>query len=218
MSNNVKALRDYLVIEEGLELTAYLEKKSNKMHIAYGHLLEQEQTPEELIILGLEDDLDDWTGFTITQEQADQMLDQDIQDAEESLAPAFTPESLGILAPARYIALLSMSFQLGGYGVQRFKAMVKAIHEEDWDRAADEMLWRDGLKKHRPSAWFSQTQSRCESAAHAMRTGSFDKPEAPAILSEPVSELASYSNEEFFKHCETILKELLRRITTGQIK
>lgn len=208
--SNVEALREHLVIEEGLELTAYLEKKSQKMHIAYGHLLEQEQTPEELEVLDIEDDLDNWEGFTITQDQADRLLDVDINDAVESLAPSFTPESLEELNEARYIALLSMSFQLGGYGVQRFKSMVAAIQVQDWDRAADEMLWRDGLKKHRPSAWFSQTQVRCEASANAIRYGTFDVP--PEVIPEKIftEGLGSYSNDE-------LLRELVKRIESGRL-
>ena len=216
--SNVVALRALLVKEEGCELVAYLEKKSQKMHVGYGHLLEQEQTNDELAVLELEDELDDWTGFTITQDQADKLLNVDISDAIVSLAPAFTPEELEELDEARYIALLSMSFQLGGYGVQRFTSMVEAIQEEDWERAADEMIWRDATKKIKRSAWYTQTTDRCLAASEAMRTGSFGVTEIPAIFNTPDSELASYSNEEFFRCCETIFKELLRRITTGRIK
>ena len=176
---NFAALRQHIIAKEGYSDTSYIEEISKKYHIGFGHLLEQEQTDEELQILGLEDDLENWEDFTITKEQAEALLDYDIQEAINTLLPTFTEEDLEKLTVPRYIALISMSFQLGGYGVQRFTSMCKAIHEEDWDRAADEMLWRDGLKKHRPSKWFTETKSRCEQAAHAMRYSTFEEVDTP---------------------------------------
>lgn len=156
-----------------VEVVAYLDEESGKMHVAYGHLLEQEQTPEELDAMGIEDELHDWTGFKIDLYQADKLLDIDIQDAIDSLQPTFTEDFLHTLTQDRFTALVGMSYQLGGYGVQRWKGMCGAILEGDWERAGDEMEWSDATKKKKRSHWWTQTKSRCEAAAHAMRTGYF---------------------------------------------
>lgn len=175
--NNLEALQAHIAEEEGLKLVAYMDTLG-KYHIGYGHLLDQDQTDAELEIMGLEEERESWEGFTITEEQAKELRDVDIQEAVESLAPTFEERDLEMLTPDRYIAIISMSFQMGGFGIQkRFPAFCKAVHDEDWDRAADEMMWRDGLKKQKHSLWYTQTPHRCQRMADAMRTGSFgDKP------------------------------------------
>ena len=175
MNENRDALRKHLILEEGLKLESYIEKKSGKWHIAYGHLLEQEQHDEELKVMGLEDELDEWKGFTVTQEQADKLLTIDIDDALESLEPTkryagWTDDELDALDPERFIALISMAFQMGGFGVRsKFPSFVKAMKSADWDRAADEMLWSNGLKKQKRSAWYAETPKRCQEMADRMR-------------------------------------------------
>ena len=178
----LELLAEHLRKKEGFEDTTYIDKISGKEHIGYGHLLANEQHPEELEILELEDDLDDWTGFSITSEQAEALLQIDINDAINGLSPAFTIEDLEELGVERSIVLISMAFQIGGHGVQKFKGMVEAIHNKDWNLAADEMLWKDAAVKKIRSKWYKQTPDRCQAAADTMRGHA---PKLKAIEDEP---------------------------------
>lgn len=205
MSRNRDELRKHLEHEEGKKLEAYIEKKSGLWHIGYGHLLQQEQTPAECAILGIDDDdydVDNWEGFTITDEQCDALLQVDIQDAVDSLLPRWTEEDLDKLAPDRYIALISMAFQMGGWKIQKgFPSFCAAVDNEDWDRAADEMMWRNGLKKQNRSAWYVQTPARCQQMSDAMRYGTFDgKPETTKPIPKPIEnpDYEGLSEDEIF--------------------
>lgn len=172
MSKNREALKAVLRADEGFEDTAYPGPTTGLLHIGYGHLLQQEQSDEELGILGLDDELDDWTGFKINVDQAERLLDRDIEDAIESLAPTWSPDELEQLDPERYTALICMSFQMSGFKIQKgFPSFVSAVKSEDWDRAADEMLFSNGLRKERRSAWYKQTPGRCQEMADRMRNG-----------------------------------------------
>ena len=62
----------------------------------------------------------------------------------------------------RQEVVVEMAFQLGVYGVSLFQGMIRAIKNNDWALAADEML---------NSAWHKQTPSRCESLANLMLNG-----------------------------------------------
>lgn len=170
--NNIEILKKHLVVEEGVKNESYLEPISGKWHIAIGHLLDVQQSEEELQVMGLDDELEDWEGFQLAGDQCYELLDIDIQDAIDSLAPKFSEDELMSLAPARFISIIAMSFQVGGYGVQRkFPSFCEAVKGKDWQRAADEMMWSNGLKKQRRSAWHKQTATRCEEAADMMLTG-----------------------------------------------
>ena len=202
--NNIAILAEELRLHEGIKLITYPGPVTGEPHIAYGHFLGQDQTETELEILGLEEDLDDWEGFTITKEQAEALLLEDIQDAIESLAPKFTEDELMALDPQRFIALISMSFQMGGYKIQRgFPSFVAAIKNEDWDRAADEMMWSNGLKKQKRSAWYQQTPDRCQEMSDKMRHGS-KTPQSDGTEENDI-DLSSVSNEN-------LLGELRRRL------
>ena len=71
-------LKKLLVDEEGYNPVAHLVK--DKMHIGYGHLLDQEQTEEELEVMQLEDELEDWSGFELNDEQCERLLEIDVED------------------------------------------------------------------------------------------------------------------------------------------
>ena len=222
--SNKEILAQEIRDDEGLKLIAYPGPKTKKLHIGYGHLLEQEQHEEELRAIGLEDELDDWTGFEITKEQAEALLFIDIEDAIEGLYPSkkyigWTEEQLDELDPERYIALLSMAFQLGGEGVRRkFPSFVKAVKSEDWERAADEMLWSNGLKKQRRSQWYKDTPDRCQLMADRMRKGvikgdstetSADAPSA-SVLND--IDLSTLSDAELVSVQSKIHAEIAKRL------
>lgn len=141
--------------------------------VGYGHLLEGEQSHEELDAMGLDDELDSWDGFTLTEQQASDLFDIDVQDAIDAMPSDFTDEYLETLGEHRRAVLISMCFQIGS--INKFKSMLAAIREGDWERASNEMLYSNGLTKARRSAWYSQTPARCQRAADAMKLGYFEK-------------------------------------------
>ena len=106
-----------------------------------------------------------------------------------------------------WAVIQSMCFQMGS--VTKFESFIEAVKAEDWERAALEMLWSNGLKKQRRSAWYKKTQSRCQRAADAMISGVIEGFESQsAVLQENESQdklLASVSNKDLFA-------EVLRRI------
>lgn len=66
----------------------------------------------------------------------------------------------------RKAVLLSMSYQLGIYGVLKFKAMLAAIAREDWDEAHDECLDSTAARLDAPA--------RFHRNANMLRTGVID--------------------------------------------
>ena len=193
MKNN-NLLRQLLIDEEGCDLEAYKDSE-DIWTIGIGHNLEIDQSPEELAILGLEDELDDWEGFTITEQQAFELFDLDVEEAGNDLYPAFADEDLAKLNDTRYAVLVSMVFQMGGAGVRKFKNFVQAVKTEDWDTAAEEMIYANPrVKRH--SKWYLQTPERCQRAADAMRTGSFEKDEEASSIDEEFDEFADRSDFE----------------------
>ena len=199
-------LRQLLIDEEGCKLAAYKDSEGI-WTIGIGHNLEIDQTEEELAALGIPDELEDWEGFTITDPQAFELFDLDVEDAVNDLYPAFTDEDLLKLNETRTAVILSMVFQLGGAGVRKFKNFIKAVKTEDYETAAAEMLYANPkVKRH--SRWYTQTPARCQRAADAMRTGSFerytDSPGNAEIHETPSEALSVYSSIE-------LLEELIRR-------
>ena len=168
MNNDL--LRRLLIDEEGCKLEAYKDSEKKLWHIGIGHNLEIEQTDDELAVLG-EFDHDDPSGFTITEKQAHDLFDIDVQDAIEDIYPFFTDEQLDSLNETRYAVILSMAFQMGGAAIRKFKNFKKAVLESDWEAASQEMVTGS---KGGASRWLIQTRDRCLRAADAMKLGYFE--------------------------------------------
>ncbi len=96
----------------------------------------------------------------ISDDEAELMLNNDIEDARLALSQSF-PWSLG-LNDVRKDVLTEMIFQLGVHGVLGFPRMIAAIRIGDFGSAAKEML---------NSVWHTQTPIRCEELANLMLNG-----------------------------------------------
>ena len=57
----------------------------------------------------------------LTEAQAYELFDIDVDDAIEDIQPAFMPDELEALGETRRAVILSMAFQLGGGGIRKFK-------------------------------------------------------------------------------------------------
>ena len=173
MVDRVKLLHKVLHGEEGEKRNAdgnhYAHLVDEKWHIGHGHLLDAEQSPEELDVMKLDDELDDWENFTISDAQADMLFIIDVADARDGALISFTKKELDALDDARWVVVLSMCYQMGS--VSKFKSFIKHVKAGEWHKAADEMRWSNGETKQRRSAWYKKTPERCEEAAEAMVKG-----------------------------------------------
>ena len=136
--------------------------------------MEQETLKEQLIRQeGIRHELYECTGgFTsigvgrnleakgISFEEAMYLLDNDIKEYVEEVKnriPLFDT-----LSTNRQNVLVNMAFNLGIYGLLRFKKMLLAVEKQDWDEAANQML---------DSRWSKQVGNRSKELADIMRQG-----------------------------------------------
>jgi lysozyme len=131
---------------EGLKFTAYKDTL-DKWTIGYGHLLPP----------------GDWTGYTITQDEADQFLKEDLSYAS-TLATGFP--NYQKMNDVRQAVCISMCFQMGSKPLYwpKFNA---ALEVQDYKGAAQE-----GLN----SEWARQTPARAALEMSMLETGEWQIP------------------------------------------
>ena len=126
--------------DEGLRLTAYRDTLGN-LSIGYGH------TPA-------------FEGQTITQNEADSLLIQDLNVAQsDMLSSLMWVTSLDVV---RYCTLWNMTFNMGIGHLLEFEKMLKACRDGDYNEAADQMA---------NSLWAQQVKARAIQLERQMRTG-----------------------------------------------
>jgi lysozyme len=99
-------------------------------------------------------------GQTISQEQSDLWLDQDIAEAKQILFSKL-PWTVN-LDEARQGVLLNMCFNIGIYSLLKFHLTLQAIKDENYPEAAIYML---------QSKWASQVGARAQRLSTQMSTG-----------------------------------------------
>jgi lysozyme len=124
---------------EGLKLKPYRDKV-DKLTIGYGRNLDDKG---------------------ISDEEAEIFLMNDIKECEKQLEGISWYENLG---HSRQIVIINMCYNLGIKGLKGFKNMIKAVKENDFYKAAYEML---------DSKWAEQVGERAKELAEQMRTGFF---------------------------------------------
>lgn len=135
---NMDDVINMIIAHEGLKLKPY-RCTAGKLTIGVGRNLED---------------------VGITEEEALYLLKNDINRILK-LLPVFI-KCWDELSERRKMALVDMCFNLGMKGLLSFKKMLAALEEEDYNRAADEML---------DSKWASQVKTRAEELAAMMREG-----------------------------------------------
>lgn len=151
------SLRDQLIRHEGLRLKAY-KCTAGKWTIGVGRNLDDKGiTPEETAALGITRESCLCDG--ITEAQAYVLLENDIRDARAEAAklPVFH-----MLDPVRQDALVNMAFNLGLPRLSKFKRMLAALEDADWQGAAQEAL---------ESKWAKQVGPRAYELAKQLQTG-----------------------------------------------
>jgi lysozyme len=140
-------LVDRIKADEGLKLSAYHDKFGYPT-IGYGHKLSNVAW----------EDLSKYPD--ITEQQAQDLLDQDIAHSADELYNSlpWTDE----LSDPRHEVLVEMVFQMGIGGLLEFKNTLAACEKGNYVAAAAGM---------RASAWHKETPARCERLAMIMQTG-----------------------------------------------
>jgi lysozyme len=133
--------------DEGLRLKAY--KDSNGiLTIGYGHTSDHKLT--------VTDDL------VITQQQADELFEEDFQEAitdAKTAVPFFDA-----LDGPRKGAMTNMAFQMGEAGLAAFHGTLAAMDMQDWDDAARNIM---------NSKYARQAKARATRIAYRVRTGEY---------------------------------------------
>lgn len=136
--------------EEGLTLKAHWDPIGKVYDIGYGYNLQAHGLDPKAC-----------ANLTWSREQAERQLLRDINGAAAVVAMKW-PWAVS-LDTVRQGVLVLLTFQLGGYGVQGFKAFLAALQAGDYDTAALEML---------DSRWHNkQCPARARRMAITMATG-----------------------------------------------
>ena len=77
------------------------------------------------------------------------MFANDLERADKAARRIF--QNFDVLSPVRKAALVNLSFNMGEARLRGFKKMVAAVHAQDFERAADEMLDSRWAKQVQPS-------------------------------------------------------------------
>ena len=144
ISMNLESIKTRIKIHEGFRDTVY-EDSLGKATIGYGHLLTYKDKFEE--------------GIKYSKTELEQLFEKDFEIAKDNMEYFCKSNDLDIPDTAKGI-IIEMMFQLGVGNVNKFKNMIKALQEQNYQTAGDEMI---------NSKWFSQTKERCQTLADLMR-------------------------------------------------
>ena len=136
-------LKDRIKEHEGYRNTVYSDSLGFAT-IGYGHLIVKGDPYKE--------------GVEYSREELDQEFDKDFSNAVVGAERLLGNSDINFTAKC---VIIEMVFQLGMTGVSKFVNCLKAIKEEDWATAADEML---------DSRWAKQTPSRAEQLSSVIRS------------------------------------------------
>lgn len=131
-----------LKVQEGFREKAY-ECPTGYITIGYGHNLETSNLSADGIKRYLQ--------RGISQEEATLLLKDDVKISVKSVDRGF-PWVETLPEPARR-ALYNMCFQLGFHGLSKFRKMLAALQEQDWEKAKVEA---------KDSRWYRQTPNRTD--------------------------------------------------------
>ena len=161
MKYNRDNLIEKLVVSEGLCLQVYKDTLGIDT-IGIGRNLEDRGiTKEELDWMDIPN-IDVVYEMGITEADAVYLATNDVQIVEEELVRAHP--CVDRLDSVRQLIVIDMAFKLGVPRLCKFKKMWAAIHEEQYDVAAKEML---------DSRWARQVKGRATKLANAMHNGEF---------------------------------------------
>lgn len=136
-------LKDRIKEHEGFRNTIYKDSLGFAT-IGYGHLVKEDDPFVE--------------GHTYSQKLLNDYFELDFTNAVVGAEKLLGNQDMNYKAKC---VIIEMVFQLGMTGVSKFKNTLKAVKEEDWDTASDEML---------DSVWAEQTPERANELSSTMRS------------------------------------------------
>lgn len=136
-------LKDRIKEHEGFRNVVYKDSLGFAT-IGYGHLVKEDDLFVE--------------GHTYSQKLLNDYFEIDFTNAVVGAERLLGNQAMNYKAKC---VIIEMVFQLGMTGVSKFKNTLKAVKEEDWDTAADEML---------DSVWAEQTPERANELSSTMRS------------------------------------------------
>jgi len=101
----------------------------------------------------------------VTEREAEILLQNDLEDAVSDVRKMFP--GLDDADPVRFSVLVDMRFNLGLPRLNRFRLMLKAVAEKNWQQAAAEMV---------DSLWYHQVGIRAQKLVEMMSTGEYVDP------------------------------------------
>lgn len=139
---------DYICLKEGFRATVYRCSEGYPT-IGYGWLIGAKGAS-----------LEPFNYMVISEPAAKAQCAETVDELVKTLSKVIVPWY--ILTPTRQAMLVSMAYQLGINGLLKFKRMLKAIENADFDTAALEGL---------DSRWAKQTPARAREQMEYLRVG-----------------------------------------------
>tara|TARA_R100001163_G_C4875351_1_gene75224 strand:+ start:48 stop:473 length:426 start_codon:yes stop_codon:yes gene_type:complete len=136
-------LINMLKMHEGIETHAY-QCSANKITIGVGR------------------NVDPVDGLGLSQDEIEYLLKNDIDRVRVELGDEY--EWFDDLVPARQDAMIDISFNLGATRLRKFKKALKAMADEDYEKAANEFM---------DSRWSEQVGRRAYTVTQMIRKGSY---------------------------------------------
>lgn len=159
MKYRITDMLDQLILHEGLRLDVYKDTLGIPTVGIGRNLRDRGITSQEMNKLGFTSELDIWE-FGLTREQAMYLARNDIEAVEKEVMQ--NHPCIEALDEVRQRVIIDMAFNLGVPRLLLFKNMWAAIHDKDYNKAADEML---------DSKWATQVGQRAIRLSNAMRSG-----------------------------------------------
>ena len=138
----------------------------------------------------------------LNDEQCDFLLGKDLDIAIADAVSVIGEEVFTGLTDDRQDVLVDMSFNLGRPRFSKFKQMIDAVQEGDFDEAADQILDSNAARD-------PKTKTRYENLANEMRGEQISFVEASTSLKE--TDLSETATIQLFEDAKDILQELARR-------
>ncbi len=156
----MESLKDMIRRHEGIKLKPY-PCSLGHMTIGIGHLLTNDLPHDIAEYL--------YANGEITEAMAEEVLDLDIAEAERVAEILFY--NFKGLTENRKMAFVDLCFNMGIKGVSKFKGMRKAVMKSDWELAADELMWHNGVTKDKLSDYYTQVKGRAIENVKLIREG-----------------------------------------------
>jgi|TARA_R110002020_G_scaffold20151_3_gene69008 lysozyme len=143
---NINQLREEIAVDEGVKLKSYHDHLGLKT-VGIGHLC-REGEPE----------YEEPLGTYISEERCNELFKEDIEITILECHKLY--ENFDDLPEEAQRIIANMMFNMGRPRLSKFKGMKAGVDDEDWNRAADEMV---------DSRWYKQVPNRAKRLVERMR-------------------------------------------------